>query len=67
MRTSNGLNVPTGWGQRRPESKRPCPLCFQATQITTNAAGFKVLADHTRQVRGVYGRSQCPGSGRLVD
>lgn len=67
MRTTNGLNVPTGWGQRRPAPKRPCPMCFRATGIETNAGGFRVLADHTRLMRGEYGRSPCPGSGRLID
>jgi hypothetical protein len=66
MMTSNGLNVPTGWGRQAPADRRPCPLCHLATTVVTNAASFKVLDEHTRQAAGEYGRSHCPGSGRLV-
>jgi hypothetical protein len=63
MRTSNGLDVPTGWGQRRPADRRPCPRCLKATDVVTNRGGFRALDEHTR--RGSDQR--CTGSGRLVD
>lgn len=71
MMTSNGLDVPTGWGQQPPRRRRPCPVCRLATTVVTNAAGFTVLDEHTRAMptapqAGVNGRAQCPGSGRLV-
>jgi hypothetical protein len=67
MRTSNGLNVPTGWGRQQPADRRPCPMCHLATNVVVTAGGFKALDEHTRRVDGEYGRSHCPGSGRLVD
>lgn len=62
MRTTNGLDVPTGWGDRRPADRRPCPVCLRATAVVTNVAGFQVLAAHSPK-----GRPQCKASGRLVE
>lgn len=63
MRTTNGLDVPTGWAQHAPADRRPCPRCLKATDVVRNGAGYRVLADHT--ARG--DDRPCPGQGRLVE
>lgn len=61
MKTTNGLDVPQGWGRRRPEPKQPCPLCGKATRLVPGPAG-RTYEPHTR-----YGKSSaCRGGGRLV-
>lgn len=68
MRTTNGLNVPTGWGREQAPDRRPCPVCHNATGVETNRAGFRVLARHTwlRAYRRSATPEQCPGSFRPV-
>lgn len=65
MRTTNGLNVPTGWGTEPPAERQACPVCHHAADVVTNVAGYRVLAVHTR--RREDGRHLCGGSGRLTD
>lgn len=62
MRTTNGLDVPTGWGTTPTAERQACPVCHHATDVVTNVAGYRVLAEHTRRGRD----RACGGSHRLV-
>jgi hypothetical protein len=64
VRTTNGLNVPTGWGQQRPADRRPCPICHRATGVEDGPVG-KRLRQHYRAASNGVGVI-CAGSGRLV-
>jgi hypothetical protein len=65
VRTTNGLNVPTGWGQRPPVPRRSCPVCHRAITISTGPTGHRMIDGHRRKVDGKW--AWCPGSDRLVD
>lgn len=55
--------LPTGWGHGRPDTLRPCPVCFRATETYVSPAKTRLFTEHTRTL-GNGAKVRCPGTNR---